>query len=242
MRKALYSFFLLWIASVLLISCGGGASGTGAASGVSGTSSETGSLVGGGAGLLPIPEDIFDLPNTLPNSFALSSCPTVPGKPVLRDLSIQFSAGNSTAWHAGTFQGAGAIYVTRNSTQPITLALDIRSLGNQTYPASSLTHDAVFDRLVVGRIYDGNGQPLANPPTVFGASIPVNSFVQNAGPGFQTLITAFVPGTTTNQTNVGLPANGFEGNLSVGVYTIAARFMTTTHTICTEEAMVLVVE
>lgn len=242
MKKTLNSFFLLLIGAVLCTACGGGASGTGATSGVSAISGETGSLVGGGAGLSPIPEDIYDLPNTLPNSFALASCPTIAGKPAIRDLSIRLSAGNSSAWRPGTFQGIGAIYVSRNSTQPITLALDVRSLGNQSYPASDLTHNVTFDRITVGKIFDGNGQPLANPPTVFGASIPVNSFVQNAGAAYQTLLTAFIPGTTTNQTNVGLPANGFEGNLALGVYVFTATFVTNTNTVCTAASMALVVE
>jgi len=231
-------FLLLVTGSVLLLACGGGA-GTGSTTGVSQSLSGNGSLVGG-SGLLPIPEDIFDLPNTLPDSFATAACPTTAAKPVVRDLSIRLSAGGSA--RQGTFQGTGAIFLTQNSSQPVTLGLDVRSIGNQAYSLSSLGHSPIYDRVTIGKVYDGNGQLLATPDVVFGEMVPRLSFVANAGPAYQTLLTALIPGFAGDNFNIGLPAEGLEGNFTPGVYVVAVVFETAESIICTQSSMVFVVE
>jgi len=239
MRGFLKKIFLFLVVSSLTLACGGGAG--------SGTSSETtqsltaSGVLTGGAGLLPIPEDIYDLPNTLPDNFGAMACPTSATKPISKDLIIRLSANPESPARYGTYQGTGAIFVSRNAANPATIALDVRSASNVAYSISTLPHSAL-DYVNVGRIYGGNGQLMAPASVDWGDSLPSHSFVENAGPAYQVIRTSFIPGFAGDNFNMGLPINGLEGNLPVGAYAFAIVFDAGDRIVCTLSSMLLVVE
>lgn len=220
--------------AIFTINCGGAGSGSLSSAG----SDATGGILTQSNGLLPIPEDIFDLPNTLPDAFSVAACPASATKPIEKDLVISLSSPTA---RVGMYDGKKAYFIQQNASPAATIALDVRTKSNRSYSASERVVNSALSNLNVGKIRDANNVAVTSNNIIFGNPVPEGSLVSQGGAAYQFLITSFIPGHPGDSQHVGFPSNGFEGNVPPGVYLMAVSYELTTAVKCTAASEILVV-
>lgn len=161
---------LALIAAIGAFACGGGAS----------SGSDSGSVSALGPGN---PEDVFDFPNTLPNSFQLTSCPDLSGSGVtnVHDLEIRMSTPDG---RLHDFDGDGdmdSVLLDYGDTQPKTVIFEIYSINNEHFPLD-IVEPLGTNAITGGWQYDQNMVSQANPvsgdfPQSFGSDLLLTTWV-----------------------------------------------------------------
>lgn len=146
---ALLCKMMIIVFALSILNCGGGSS-----------SSDSASSSGLGG---PNPEDVFDLPNALPDDFRLTSCPPLTGYTSVNDLAVTLSSPDAPR---ADFDGDGDYdsFVTQfNALTLKTFLLQVQSLSGQAFPPDYVVPRAtVPPRVIGGQIFDENGVATNN--------------------------------------------------------------------------------
>lgn len=224
-------------AVISAFACGGGASSSGS----------------GSAGLGgPNPEDVFDLPNTLPNDFALAECAPITGVTNARDLNVVITSPNAPQHDYDGDGDMDSILLFEQDPSPKTVTISLEHRTGTALPPTILDLTQPRD-LIFGRDRDENNVRPPGPIAIaYGQNLLQDAWVP---PYRQPIVRMdFIPGNPGSNTQPPFSSAGFEGcdpffppptcvtGLSRGVYVVHGRFVDTNaiqH--CTEEAFRILV-
>lgn len=183
-----------------------------------GSSSSTGSnsnLLAGNAGLSPLPEDLGDLPLTIPNAFRIKACPDVSqgGFSNTYDLMVHVSSPNAPVIDTNNDNIPDTIVLKLYDTVPKTLIFSGQSLNQNTFPLSTVFNNGQLQPKILGGFEkDENGVLMTDISTSFTSPLAAATWpaVPTANP-FSTVF--FIPGSTGAIGNQPFfEVSGFEGD------------------------------
>lgn len=196
------SLFLM----ILTLGCGAGSSSS---------SNANSSLLAGNAGLSPLPEDLGDLPLTIPNAFRIKACPdaTQGGFSNVYDLMVHVSSPNAPVIDTNNDQIPDTVVLKLYDTVPKTVIFSGQSLNQNTFPLSTVFNNGQLQPKILGGFEkDVNGVANADISTSFTTNLTAGTWpaIPTANP-FSTVL--FVPGSTGAIGNQPFfETSGFEGD------------------------------
>jgi len=227
MKKITYFGLSLWFFFIVLgtIHCGGNSAL---------------SLNAGSGNFSPSPEDVFDLPNNLPDSFITVSCPDTGGTRVF-DLQVKvedFDDANARKYQAD-FDGDGtlddALLLVEDDLAPGNFVIEAFSLEGDTFDVTEIDFSLVLTGILMGHEFDENMQSQEDVngdlPQSLGTAILVASWIGN-NPLFNQIFFAvnFPPDVNFPNAPAVPPGGDWEANLAGGVHVVAAKITDTLDT------------
>jgi len=210
---------------MLVNSCGSGTDASGQGENTLGNA--------GVASAGPIPEDINELPNTLPDNFYITSCPPLSGAGFteVRDLEVIINS-NAPAIDTDGDGDGDTILLQLNDPNPKLVIFETLLLMGPALPPTILHPDPSSDpRLEGGQLYDASGTKIVPASGFFGDDVfhmpPTGSaFVSPYKPlvwrqGYDPLTPGGGALGSGGWLSFASPT-GFEGVFGQGVYTFAA--------------------